>query len=413
MKKIFISSSSENLDIAYAVQENFEEYGFHPTVWTQNMIKLSDTIIESLISSLSDFDYAIFIFNPSDITNIRDKTVNTVRDNVIFELGLFIGSLGRESCFFITPKNIKNLHLPTDLLGVIPATYDNHRENKVASLGPACNRIQNIIKLQLEKTIPTNDNICMTLCTADYIVAKKRNLKNNINKYSSDYSNLFFLLLSVLDCQKSRILISDIQAEKFPNIKIDAMYDTMGSWDLIIKYRTEDDYQEFEFEIIKKLVEANMINKDLSGPFGKRKLLNITSQSQSVLGLLKKNHKENIFYTLLKDSQDYEKYRASRAFILIEIKGKKNSKQRKLFLEQLNNLISQVYSSCIIESVCESESELVIETFSSCAQSQQINHLNKTIEPILTAHELQRYTLFCYTYDELGLIEDIKDFNEE
>lgn len=403
-EKIFIGSSSENLDVAYAIQENLENNNYYPTVWTQNFFGLSETTIESLVNALSNYDYAVFVFSPDDVTKLRDKEVNTVRDNVIFELGLFIGALGRKSCFFVIPKNAGNLHLPSDLLGITAAKYDTNRENLVAALGPACNQINRAIAACTQESIEPIDQ----LCSADWRVAEKRNLKAGTNIESTDTSNLFFLLLSVLDCEKSRILIADMQAEKHPDIKVDAMYDLMGSWDLLIKFRTKNHANDFESDVVSKLIDASMMDSNQNDVFGRRKLINVLSQSRNVSGLLSKAKKESIFYTLLGNSEGYESYRAGRAFIFLEAKGKKNDKQRKLFLEHLNVAINRQHSSSIIESVCEGESELIIETFSSCAQSTQISHLNKAVEPVLTAHGLQKYTLSCYSYDEKGLLEDSK-----
>tara|TARA_R110002020_G_scaffold346625_5_gene560480 strand:+ start:709 stop:1758 length:1050 start_codon:yes stop_codon:yes gene_type:complete len=145
--KIFIGSSTEQLDIAYIIQENLE-YDAHTTVWTQGIFKLSSNALDSLLKSLNDFDFAIFVFHPDDITQIRNESFETVRDNLIFELGLFIGKLGKEKVFFLVPRTIQKLHLPTDLLGVTPGTYDNIREdnNLQASLGPFCNQVRKELK---------------------------------------------------------------------------------------------------------------------------------------------------------------------------------------------------------------------------------------------------------------------------
>lgn len=145
--KIFIGSSSEQLEIAYLIQENLD-FDAQTTVWTQGIFKLSRNILDSLIESLANFDFAIFVFHPDDITQIRNKKVETVRDNLIFELGLFIGKLGKEKVFFLVPRTIEKLHLPTDLLGITPGTYDNTREdnNLQASLGPFCNQVRKELK---------------------------------------------------------------------------------------------------------------------------------------------------------------------------------------------------------------------------------------------------------------------------
>lgn len=145
--KIFIGSSSERLDIAYSIQENLD-HDAQITVWTQGIFKLSNSSLDSLLTALDNFNFAIFVFHPDDITQIRGTSFDTVRDNLIFELGLFIGRLGKERVFFLVPKTVNKLHLPTDLLGITPGIYDNTREdgNLLASLAPFCNQLRKITK---------------------------------------------------------------------------------------------------------------------------------------------------------------------------------------------------------------------------------------------------------------------------
>jgi hypothetical protein len=83
-----------------------------------------------------------------DITELRKEVVSTVRDNVVFELGLFIGRLGVERCFLVCPRGAGGLHLPTDLLGLTPVEYDPVRRdgNLEACLGPASSRMRSVIK---------------------------------------------------------------------------------------------------------------------------------------------------------------------------------------------------------------------------------------------------------------------------
>jgi hypothetical protein len=143
---LFVGSSKESLYIAYAVQENLESVA-EVTVWDQGIFSLSQTAISSLIKTLDISKFGVFILSPDDITKIRGKEYPTARDNLIFELGLFIGKIGHERTFFIIPSDSKDIHLPSDLLGLMPAYFDANRKdgNFRAALGPACNQIRQVV----------------------------------------------------------------------------------------------------------------------------------------------------------------------------------------------------------------------------------------------------------------------------
>ena len=156
--KVFIGSSVEGLNIAYAIQQNLTHCA-EPTVWDQGIFELSKTTIENLIQAVERSDFGIFVFSPDDETLIRGKAYNTVRDNVMFEMGLFLGKLSREKVFFIIPEGI-DLHLPTDLLGMNAGFYNPNREDKSmqAATGPVCNQIRQVILKTPISSIEDNSN---------------------------------------------------------------------------------------------------------------------------------------------------------------------------------------------------------------------------------------------------------------
>lgn len=140
--RIFIASTVESLNVASAVNLNFD-YDAEPTVWRFGF-QLSSDSISSLLDRARASDFAIFIFTPDDVTTIREQTKATVRDNVLFELGLFVGALGKERCFIMKPRDV-DLYIPTDLLGLEPSDYVARRgdENLVAAVDAPCTRIRN------------------------------------------------------------------------------------------------------------------------------------------------------------------------------------------------------------------------------------------------------------------------------
>lgn len=145
--RLFIASSVEGLDVAYAVQENLE-YEFEVTVWPQGVFQLSKTALTSLLAGLHSFDGAVFVFSADDTAVVRGREQPAVRDNVLFELGLFIGRLGPDKCFVLKPRTFSELHFPSDLLGLTPASYDGERSDKnvTAAVGPACNKIRKALQ---------------------------------------------------------------------------------------------------------------------------------------------------------------------------------------------------------------------------------------------------------------------------
>lgn len=151
-KRLFIGSSSEAIDVALEIQAHLESH-FEVTVWNQGVFKLSESTLESLLNALNNADFGVFVFTADDISVIRDETHRTVRDNVIFELGLFIGRLGKERAYFVVPKGVKDLALPSDLAGITYTSYNPDRTdgNLNAALATSCLEIRKAVNLIVDE----------------------------------------------------------------------------------------------------------------------------------------------------------------------------------------------------------------------------------------------------------------------
>jgi len=157
--RLFVGSSVEGLPISYAIQENLQ-FDANVTIWNQGIFELSSNTLDDLLKRLGSSDFAIFIFKHDDVTQMRSSTLGTVRDNVIFEFGLFMGKLGKGRVFFVIPTGEKGLHLPTDLIGVMPGYYEDSREdgNILAALGPFCNQVRVKLKAFLFESLNDLNN---------------------------------------------------------------------------------------------------------------------------------------------------------------------------------------------------------------------------------------------------------------
>lgn len=141
---VFIGSSVEHKRIAELVQTALD-FDVTPIVWTQDTFEPTQYALDALEKRLKTSDFAVFICAPeeNDHAIIRGQKHNIVRDNIIFEVGLAMGLLGRDRTFLISPRSV-NLHLPSDLLGIVPENYDPSllSTNPEAAVGPACSRIK-------------------------------------------------------------------------------------------------------------------------------------------------------------------------------------------------------------------------------------------------------------------------------
>ncbi|MBN2316505.1 MAG: nucleotide-binding protein [Sedimentisphaerales bacterium] len=132
--RVFIGSSTESLDIARAIELNLSR-DCETTLWESGVFKLSHSTIEDLEATICTCEFAVLVLTPDDIVTSRSKKAAAPRDNVVFELGLFVGSLGRERTFVVCdPKAAK---IPSDWLGIKVARFEWQRAKKPLEVRPA------------------------------------------------------------------------------------------------------------------------------------------------------------------------------------------------------------------------------------------------------------------------------------
>ena len=140
---LFIGSSKVHLYIARAAEEELKEIA-EVKVWDEGIFRLSMHTLDSLLATLEKVDFGIFVFAPDDLIDIGGAELKTTRDNVIFELGLFMGGLGPERCFVMEPSGVEGFRLPSDLAGVTTARYElpASSEQLAGKVADACYQIR-------------------------------------------------------------------------------------------------------------------------------------------------------------------------------------------------------------------------------------------------------------------------------
>lgn len=91
----------------------------------QDMPSQGSTVIEKFEHYASKVGFAVVLFTPDDVGSLSNDTSNTqprARQNVVFELGYFIGNLGRNRVCVLTKGNIEIL---SDYSGVLSIPMDD------------------------------------------------------------------------------------------------------------------------------------------------------------------------------------------------------------------------------------------------------------------------------------------------
>ncbi len=189
LPSVFVGSSREGLEVARAVKVQLSDAG-EVELWNEDVFSLSAGTLESAMHALSRFDFAVLVLTPDDVTVSRGVELNSTRDNVLIELGLFIGGLGRERTLMLycTDRNVK---IPSDLAGITFATFamPDDLDRLIPAVGSACVRIRNVIrklgkKEELQRLAQAVETQEKKVQTQERRLDEQQEFINNLVKYS-------------------------------------------------------------------------------------------------------------------------------------------------------------------------------------------------------------------------------------
>lgn len=150
-RKLFIGSSSEGKNIAEKLKTKIlEECGdwIEPIIWNEkNVFALNASTFHNLTHLARKFEYGIFVATADDKVDKREQTSKCMRDNVLFESGMFLGSLGLTRAFLLVDDNVE---LPSDYAGTTVTFYNNDNlDTKIAEIVETIKTTQNSFKFNI------------------------------------------------------------------------------------------------------------------------------------------------------------------------------------------------------------------------------------------------------------------------
>ncbi len=149
-RKIFIGSSTEGYAIAEQIRDEINtELGdwIECETWKEGKVFSNNkSTLECLVKASRKYDYGIMVASNDDISLKRLKMFRSMRDNVLFETGLFLGSLGLQRAFLITHDKIS---LPSDYNGVTIVKYSTKNlQNKIREIISEIKKTENSYNLK-------------------------------------------------------------------------------------------------------------------------------------------------------------------------------------------------------------------------------------------------------------------------
>lgn len=277
--------------------------------------------------------------------------------------------------------------------------------------------------------LPHISRVSLEYCVEE---AKQQHTESNHEELSNsqDFSDLNLLLLSVASCKDSRELVRDFftnhESIKNSQPRLQGMYDLLGHWDLLIRFRLNqtDGFDEAKKKKLRDILVLENHQMTVKGVFSDGIHINVKKEAKNFGDLLKKNFSKYTSLTrnIFAEEQDYSERRCQRGFLFISLPSEEE--KRRIMIRDLANLLDDepkfkqiiegVYEGNYLQEISDENSQgdkkteekfaVVIEVFMTCAQSLYLNHLNKKIEDKLAEHKLQKYTMFCYGYDEKELL---------
>lgn len=148
---LFIGSSTEAKPIVKDIHTRLQDSVTIKT-WYHDTFVPGEHPLESLRREVLRSDYALLVITPDDDLVKRNVPGFTARDNVLFELGMFMSALGPRRSFYLVIADrrggtVREVSIPSDLAGItrLQVTQTDDVAQFKSDLGGECVRLEDAI----------------------------------------------------------------------------------------------------------------------------------------------------------------------------------------------------------------------------------------------------------------------------
>ncbi len=130
LPKVFIGSSAESIEVAEVARKLIAPYAMALTWRDSPEFEPSQSTLAGLLNAIDSYDFALFVLSLDDRLKLRGKQTVCIRDNVLFEFGLFLGHLGAERVAGImqSPSSDEEVRVPSDIEGITISRFDARKD---------------------------------------------------------------------------------------------------------------------------------------------------------------------------------------------------------------------------------------------------------------------------------------------
>lgn len=222
----------------------------------------------------------------------------------------------------------------------------------------------------------------------------------------ADRSSLYYVLVEQVregpaTRQAIRTALESFDGNGAP-FTVTGLYDTMGKWDVVGRFRGSPvtDLNGFETHVKREIQAAK-------NPRVEIQIVDVQREAPS-LDLLKAPWSGQLHHCWLGRKSEYLRQRCQRFFLCVDLPAKPSTQMD--LIKNLDAAIKNHSAAKIIESVAYSsrQNSLVFDIFVTCAQAMMIHELNELVETCIPSYQVNKYTLCCYQFEEIsGNVEAI------